>query len=68
MKLELDTPMGGEDIDNTPLTFGKYKGDTPDEISEHDPGYIIWMAENIKEQYCSDALYQFCQKAVKQKR
>lgn len=54
-----------DDLDNTSLTFGKHKGKTPDEISEEDPGYIIWMAENIKEQHCSDALYQYCLKETK---
>ena len=56
--------MRGEDgeLDNTSLTFGKYKGQTPEEISEDDPGYIVWMVESIKEQYCSDALYQYCLK------
>ena len=36
-----------EDLDHTPLTFGKYKGQTPDEISEHDPSYIVWLYNNI---------------------
>lgn len=54
-----------DEFDDTPLTFGKYRGKTPEEISDIDPGYIVWMAENIEEQHCSNALYQFCLKEIK---
>lgn len=30
------------------ITFGKYKGETYDEIAEYDPSYIIWIKENVK--------------------
>ena len=36
-----------KDIDDMPLTFGKYKGETPNEIAEHDDQYICWLYENI---------------------
>lgn len=30
------------------MSFGKYKGHTLDEISDDDPGYVVWLAdENI---------------------
>ncbi len=48
-------------IDEKPLKFGKYRGKTPDEISDLDQGYIIWMYENIVPKPCSKALYEACQ-------
>lgn len=48
------------DKDNTPLTFGKYEGQTPDEISEKDPAYLVWAFETLKHPPCSEAMYQFC--------
>lgn len=55
--------MNSEDLklDKTPLTFGKYKGQTPDEISESDPGYIVWMYKNVKWPTCSKFLFESCQ-------
>ena len=47
-------------LDHTPLPFGKYKGKTPDEVSEDDPGYIKWVYENIKPKKCSQWLYEVC--------
>lgn len=35
------------DIDTLPLAFGKYKGNTPNEVSVIDPHYLVWMYENI---------------------
>ena len=31
------------DPDNEPLTFGKHKGHTPNEIFYDDPQYLIWL-------------------------
>ena len=31
------------------ITFGKYKGKTFDEIADIDSGYILWLAENVKD-------------------
>ncbi len=48
-------------LDKTPLTFGKYRGKTPDEISEIDPSYIVWMCKSIKDRpTCSQFLYECC--------
>ena len=30
------------------ITFGKYKGNTFNEIANIDPDYIIWLDENVK--------------------
>jgi len=46
------------DIDNTPLTFGKHKGKTPNEILESDTSYIVWMWGNMDKPPCSMDLYE----------
>lgn len=60
--------MTSDDIamDKTPLTFGKYRGQTPDEISEYDPGYIVWMHKTVKPQKCSDWLAGVCRDELDQ--
>ena len=45
-------------LDLSRLTFGKYKGLTPDEVSEFDPSYIKWMYENVEPKKCSQWLYE----------
>ena len=52
-------------LDKTPLTFGKYKGMTPDEVSEQDPSYVVWMYETIKPKKCSSFLYESCMRDLK---
>ena len=52
-------------LDKTPLTFGKYRGMTPDEVSEHDPSYVVWMYETIKPKKCSSFLYESCMRDLK---
>jgi len=49
-----------EEIDKTQLTFGKYQGDTPLEVSQIDPDYIVWMYENMDDPPCSEELYEAC--------
>lgn len=49
-----------EDLDHTPLCFGKFAGQTPDQISEEHPGYIVWLYENCKPQVVSRLLYEAC--------
>lgn len=46
--------------DHTPLTFGKYKGKTPEEVAEICPSYVVWMYENVKPVPCSKALRDDC--------
>ena len=48
------------DLDDTPLAFGKYKGKTPDEVSELNPGYLIWMYKEFDNPPMSKAMYEYC--------
>lgn len=54
-----------EKLDHTPITFGKYRGKTPSEIADADPGYIIWCyeawAQGGRKPPCSKLLYKACQ-------
>jgi len=52
-----------KDIDETPLTFGKYKGISPNKISEYDPKYLVWAYENTSQIVCSKELYEACYEA-----
>lgn len=48
-------------LDHTPLTWGKYKGKTPDQIAETDPSYVVWMFDNVVNQNtCSKLLADAC--------
>ena len=47
-------------INDTPLTFGKYKGITPNEIAGYDPQYLVWAYENTKQKVCNKDLYESC--------
>lgn len=53
------------DLDHTPLTFGRYRGQTPDEVSEHDPKYLVWMYDTVKNRpTCSKTLRDNCENDV----
>lgn len=58
-KIEM-VDLSPPDLDDTALRFGKHKGLTPNEIAENDPGYIVWMYENLDNAPCSEALYDEC--------
>lgn len=60
MDKEIAALKDKEGIDDTPITFGKFKGKTPDEVSEIKPDYIVWMWDNFLDPPCSEALYNFC--------
>ena len=47
-------------LDRTPLTFGKHKGQTPEEVADTDPGYIVWLYENVEPRKVSRGLYVAC--------
>lgn len=47
-------------LDHSPLKQGKYKGQTPDEVSEHDPSYVVWMYANWTPKPCSKLLAESC--------
>lgn len=51
----------GEVLDSIPLKFGKYRGKSPAEIAEEDPGYLVWAYEKISPKPCSKALYLVCE-------
>lgn len=53
--------ISDEELDHTPLRQGKYVGQSPSQIAEHDPEYIVWMACNFKEKIVSDLLVRTCQ-------
>lgn len=58
--MKIDIPS----IDETPLTFGKYSGRRPVSVAKRDPGYIIWLWENVKPSIVSKALVQECEDAL----
>lgn len=63
LRLALNMPVEDkvEGIDFTPLTFGKYKGLTPEKIALRDPSYIVWAYENdIQAPLISKTLYTDC--------
>lgn len=66
MNLEEEIKNKSAELDDTPLEFGKYKGKTPDYISDYDPGYIVWLWENTTVAHCSKALYEFCLKELEE--
>lgn len=51
-------------VDNLPLTFGKYRGQTPNQIADIDPWYIEWMYENVKNAPCTESLYLRCKDII----
>ena len=51
-------------MDTQPLTFGKHKGETPEQVAKHSPGYIRWMYENINPKVCSAKLNLAVDEAV----
>ena len=59
---ELNTPEPA--LDETPLHFGKHEGLTPDEISELDPSYIVYLYEGSNIKPCSKAMYEYCRREV----
>lgn len=48
------------DIDNIALTFGKYKGKTPNEVALIDPSYITWM-HDVRPEVCTKHLAIGCE-------
>jgi len=52
--------MTPEELDHTPLTFGQYKGQTPSQIAEHDPEYLIYAATTWDKPIASDVLIKAC--------
>lgn len=55
-----------EGLDFRPLTFGKYRGKTPEQVAEIDPSYICWMYKEIKPTPCSQALKNDCEQELRE--
>lgn len=47
-------------IDLVPLSFGKYKGMTPEQIADRDPAYIVWLYEHHQPRVCTKSLMLAC--------
>lgn len=52
--------MTEEDLDHTPLDFGKHRGQTPDALSQKHPRYVIWLYDNVVPSPVSRVLYEAC--------
>lgn len=54
-----------EQLDHTPLTFGKYVGKTPNEVSEMGQEacrWLVWAFNNVKDKpTCSKLLADACE-------
>jgi uncharacterized protein (DUF3820 family) len=48
-------------LDDTPLRFGKYKGQTPKQVAEVDPRYVVWMRAEVLPAPCSRELALDCE-------
>jgi len=51
-------------IDETPLTFGKYRDETPNDIAEEDPQYLVWLYDTLKTKFCTKKLRNECEDFV----
>ena len=47
-KLDISS-LVNKSVDEHPFSFGKYKGETPLEVAQKDPGYIVWIEENFED-------------------
>lgn len=60
-----------EDLDHMPLTFGKYKDQTPSSIAEEDPGYIVWLydtwIDKLNPPLCSPVLAADCRRDMERR-
>lgn len=51
-------------LDKTYLNFGRYRGRSPEQIARIDPGYIVWLYDNVEPKRCSRELALDCESAV----
>jgi len=51
-------------LDDTPLTFGRLAGNTPNQIANVEPSYIVWLYENLDKRVCTTKLYEECKNIV----
>jgi len=53
------------DLDHTPLTFGKYRYRTPNQVAEIDPSWIVWAYNNVtNKNVCSKLLANECERTL----
>ena len=53
--------------DDMAITFGKYKGFSLNAIAEHNPSYIVWLVDTVKEEgMVSPYLYKKCRDFLKE--
>lgn len=64
LDLEKELNKTDADLDDTPLTFGKYRGKSPDWISDNDPDYLLWLVRETGFNRCSKALINYCKSLV----
>ncbi len=55
------------DLD-TPLAFGKYKGQPVEDVLNDDPGYLLWLLENVESFTVDKALEDDILRAVRRRR
>lgn len=53
--------MSDEEVDHSPMPVGRYKGQTPSQIAEHDPWYLVTLAKNVNWKVASDTLLNDCE-------
>lgn len=61
-------PTAAEQLDHTALYKGQYKGESPSQIAEHDPSYVVWMYETWNPKPCSALLYDECRQTLRSDR
>lgn len=54
------------DIDEQPLTIGKYIGHSSEQIAETDPEYLIWLYDNSEIKPCSKYLRDLCEMDIRE--
>lgn len=65
LEREAETP----DLDDTPLTFGKHKGKTPNDVAVTDPHWLAWAFSNVPQRTtCSLTLSEWCRKQPRSQR
>lgn len=54
------------DVDNIPIRFGKYQGETAAEVAQHDPEYIVWLYHAVQNAPVSRALAIDCEQGLEE--
>lgn len=55
--------VSDNELDHTPLTFGKYSGKTPNDVASIDPHWLVWAFNNVTNRVtCSRLLANECEK------